>query len=145
MPALSYSKKNIEVYNFKDKIILNSKKHTIRRYGPGLIKRPFRVGDTLMHYKNWRKKNPPPFKFHENKCLWVTDIEMKIEEGIFGYVFNVYINKKKIESLLTLSEIAINDGFNLLDDFADFFIQAGLPFHGQIIGWTDDVNYEERE
>jgi hypothetical protein len=139
MPALSYSKKNIEVYNFKDKIILNLKKHTIRRYGPGLIKRPFRVGDTLYHYENWR--TPQVNKFHTNTCLWVAEIKIDYDEM---NNFRTWINEN---DLSMRNEIALirNDGFNQFRHFKNFFIQAGLPFHGQIIGWTDDVNYEERE
>jgi len=111
MPALSYSKVNIEQHDFKNKIIQGIKKHTIRRYGPGLTKRPFRIGDTLYHYENWR--TPQVNKFHENKCLYVADIEIKIINGLFSRVFKVLINDKEIESMLKLSELAINDGFRM--------------------------------
>lgn len=148
MPALSYSKKNIEKYDFENKILEGIKIHTIRRYGPGLTKRPFKVGDILYHYKNWR--TPQVKKIFENKCLWVADIEM---QGIrvcldkphrivrTGGYFDIFINERKIKDSLK-NILAVNDGFDSFADFQDFFIKAGLPFKGQIIGWKEGISYE---
>jgi len=135
MPALSYSKENIEKHDFKRKIIQGIKKHTIRRYGPGLTKRPFRIGDTLYHYERWR--TPQRNNFHTNKCLYVAEFWMISTIDNKGQIL---VNKKIIHGWDWYG-IAINDGFDNFQQFKDFFIKAGLPFHGQIIGWTEDINY----
>jgi len=145
MPAISYSKQNIQQHDFKNKILDGRKKHTIRRYGPGLTKRPFKIGDTLYHYENWR--TPQVNKFHENTCLYVADIEIKNERcnlaeshriiRNWGF-FDVFINEKEISNIY---ELAINDGFPDIENFQIFFIKSGLPFRGQIIGWVKKINY----
>ena len=133
MPALSYSKTNIEKYDFEKKILKGIKIHTIRRYGPGLTKRPFKIGDTLFHYKNWR--TPQVERICENKCLWVADICI-----ILSRTMIVGIDHKRL-NLNDYTKIAINDGFDEYKDFYYFFCKAGLPFYGQIIGWSEDINY----
>ena len=136
MPALSYSKQNIEKYDFENKILQGIKKHTIRKYR----KRLFQVGDTLYHYKNWR--TPQVTKICENICLYVANI--KIYETALGLskikIFLIKINDKKIYGK-DYSRLAINDGFDSYKQFKSFFIKAGLPFHGQIIGWVEGIEY----
>ena len=139
MPALSYSKENIEKYDFENKIINGIKKHTIRRYGPGLTKRPFRVGDTLYHYRNWR--TPQRFKFHVNKCLYVADFRFIYADDKKTKCI-IFINNKPLNPGWGLYSLSTNDGFENNQQFKNFFIKAGLPFHGQLIGWAEDINYE---
>ena len=135
MPALSYSKQNIQQYDFKNKILQRIKKHTIRRYR----KRPFKLNDILYQYENWR--TPQVNKFYEDNCLYVADIEIKrITEGSYDDIL-IYINNL----ILRFDQrklLAKNDGFDSYEDFKKYFIKSGLPFYGQIIGWTKDIDYE---
>lgn len=145
MPALSYSNKNIELYDFENKILNGIKIHTIRRYR----KRKFKIGDILYHYKNWRTSRVK--KIIENTCLYVADIEIQNERvnlasphrtiHEFGF-FDIFINDKEIKDYEGKNKLAINDGFDNLDDFKMCFINFGLPFYGQIIGWKEGINYE---
>lgn len=142
MPALSYSRQNIEKYDFENKILHGIKIHTIRRHR----KKPFKVGDTLYHYKNWRTRDVK--KICENICLYIADIEIrplrvatKNNRHIYQFgFFDVYINGRKIDLILN-NKLAKNDGFDSYENFKDFFIKAGLPFYGQIIGWKEGINY----
>ena len=132
MPVLSYSRENIEKYDFENKILKGIKKHTIRRYR----KRLFQVGDILYHYKNWR--TPQVKKICENKCLYVADIEIyKLQVNQTPLKFVRFKINKKIIWGTKLLDLAKNDGFSNYVDFVDFFIKVGLPFYGQIIGWGE--------
>jgi len=135
MPAISYSKQNIKNHDFKNKIIQGIKIHTIRRYR----KRPIKLGDILFHYENWR--SPKVEMFHANECLYLADIEIKIGICFKGEFYKIIVNNKEIKTLQKLSELAINDGFDNFQEFRDFFIKSGLPFHGQILGWKKGINY----
>jgi hypothetical protein len=135
MPAISYSKDNIKNHDFKNKILQGIKIHTIRRYR----KRPFKLGDTLYHFENFR--TPKVNKFHINKCLYLADIEIKIAICLKGTFYKIIINDKEIKKIQKLSELATNDGFDNFQEFRDFFIKSGLPFKGQIIGWKEGISY----
>lgn len=133
MPALSYSKFNIELFDFENKILDGRKIHTIRRYR----KRLFKIGDTLCHYKNWRTSQVQ--KICENICLYVADIYMCEDPN--NHYFRIYVNNKLLQEL-NRNILAKNDGFNFYKDFMSYFYKSGLPFHGQIIGWVEGINYD---
>jgi len=130
MPSISYSKENIKTHGFKNKIIQGMKIHTIRRYR----KRPFQIGDILFHYENWR--SPKVEMFYENKCLYLADFIFEF----IGDKGRIKVNDKIIFGWDWYG-IAINDGFDDFQQFKDYFIKSGLPFHGQIIGWKEGINY----
>ena len=90
MPTLSYSKENIEKHDFVNKILQGIKIHTIRRYR----KRPFKIDDILFHYENWR--SPKVEMFHANKCLYIADIKIFIDQ--MG-VFNIHVNNIDLNNL----------------------------------------------
>jgi len=133
MPALSYSKHNIEKNRFEYKILNGIKIHTIRKMRKKIIK----VGDTLYHYKNWR--TPQIKKICENICHYAKNIIIIITKTKFPYI-TIFIDGISINPL-QIYLLAKNDGFNNLSDFIDFFDQ-GSPFSGQIIGWKEGINYE---
>jgi hypothetical protein len=135
MPAISYSKQNIKNHDFKNKILNGIKIHTIRQHR----KRPFKIGDILFHYENWR--SPEVEMFHTNKCLYLEDIKItKCREGC-RVVLWILIGNFYIISEDELNTLAINDGFDNYEDFKNYFIKSGLPFKGQIIGWKEGINY----
>lgn len=140
MPAISYSKQNIELYHFDKKILQEIKIHTIRRYR----KRPFKLDDILYQYAMQRNKNG--YKITENICLYVADIKIILNDILFkNYDIKeicVFINNKKIMSQEKLNKLAKNDGFDYYSEFRDYFIKSGLPFRGQIIGWKEGISYE---
>lgn len=134
MPAISYSKENIEKYNFANKILEGIKIHTIRRYRKKWI---FTVGDHLVQYA--RQRSPVGFKIIENKCLYVADIKIELLapniKELWIEINGVFLNFHLSESL------AKNDGFENYEDFQIYFIKSGLPFYGQIIGWKEGIDY----
>lgn len=130
MPAISYLKENIEKHDFANKILQGIKIHTIRKIRKNWI---FKINDRLVHYA--MQRNPKGFKIIENKCLYVADIEI-----IDSIYLRVFINKKEIRQS-EINKLAINDGFDNYEEFKDYFTNSGLPFHGQIIGWKEGINY----
>jgi len=135
MPTISYSKQNIKNHDFKNKILQGIKIHIIRRYR----ERPFKLGDILFHYENWRSSEVE--MFYVNKCLYIADIEIKIAICLKGTFYKITINDKEIKTIQKLSELATNDGFDNFQEFRDYFIKSSLPFKGQIIGWKEGINY----
>lgn len=130
MPAISYCKQNIECYHFDEKILQGIKIHTIRKYR----KRPFKLGDRLIQYA--MQRSPQGYKITENICLYVADIIIFLNNGIFDLTIN-----DKFIRFIKMEQIAFNDGFNSFEDFKRYFIKSDLPFKGQIIGWKEGINY----
>jgi hypothetical protein len=132
MPALNYKEQ------FAPKILDGSKIHTIRR----MRKRPFKVGDRLYHFTGQRTKSCQ--RLRENICSYAYDI--KIEYTILGQFIGVMISlfNNDMQYILHtgfMKKIAINDGFKSYKEFERFFIDSGLPLHGQLIGWTKYPGY----
>lgn len=134
MPAISYSKKNVEKYNFTNKILEGSKKHTIRKYRKNWT---FKKGDRLVHYA--MQRSPKGYKIIENTCLYVADIFIDISSK--RKLLKIIINKKRLYGY-DLLQLAKNDGFNCFSDFKNYFKKSGLPFRGQIVGWVEGISYE---
>jgi hypothetical protein len=134
MPSLNYKKQ------FAPKILDGSKIHTIRR----MRKRPFKADDRLYHFTGQRIKGGC-IRLLENECVYVIDIFMKsIGLGLYKDIFiQIHLNDTEFIRIKydDRKKLAINDGFNNYEDFKQFFIDSGLPFHGQLIGWTEYPGY----
>lgn len=107
--------------NFEEKIKKGIKLHTIRwddkdRWKEGR-KIHFATGARTSKYNC----------FKEGVCTGTQKIEISIRR--------VFIDGKLL-TLETLEELAINDGFDSLDDFWWWFDQYS-PFEGKIIHWSN--------
>ena len=109
---------------FKEKIISGEKIHTIRldphnRWKPGM-KIHFA---TDIRTKNYNQ-------FFEGECKSVRKIEiLHLHNTIL-----VFIDEEKILLTDMLTQLALNDGFNSVEDFFKWF---NKDFTGKIIHWTD--------
>jgi hypothetical protein len=126
-----------ETRNYKKKVsldfldslcptVIETKHHTIRSGSR------FKVGEKFSP-RCWSGK-----PYHSKQITFAPDIEIvkiwEIEIDIEG-VF--YINGKYID--VTSSNIPKNDGLSV-DDFLEWF-PVGEPFKGQIICWSNEVEY----
>ncbi len=105
---------------------INQKHHTIRSGNR------FKVGDKFSP-RVWSVKPYCSKQFQiatdiEIVKIWAFEIDI---EGVF------YINGKYID--VTSSNIPKNDGLSV-DDFLEWF-PVGKPFKGQIICWSNEVEY----
>lgn len=118
--------KNVET-NFRQKILLGIKIHTIRE------DKPNRWNDTRMIQFVTRGKNFSCEKFAEMPCTGIQKIQIKISE--FAPCFNeILIDGKEIFDFKTLTELAQNDGFENFEKFRNWF---NIDFEGKIIHWTN--------
>ena len=133
MPALSFMKQ------FVNKILSGEKIHTIRRQR----KYPIKLNDRLVLYTGMRIKNKCTY-IAEKTALYVANFEfdlIKVNQTNLKRG-RIKINNKIMKGW-SLLQLAKNDGFDNFQDFKNFFIKSGLPFIGQIIGWSEDINYNE--
>ena len=124
-------------YEFKDNIDRNPKIHTIREDR----KNRWKEGKNIDFFINSRTENM--FRFapkiavistQELKINWFSDkrdLAPCKAGGIYNYV-EVIIDGKRLE-IKDVEQLAINDGFDSVEDFFDFFNQS---FKGKIIHWT---------
>ena len=110
---------------FKEKILDGTKIHSIRldpgnRWKPGL-KIHFATGV--------RTKNYHCFK--EGICVSVQKISIHYHKNTKHYFQDIYVDNKPIDIFRTA--LFINDGFNNLYDFHNFFNES---FSGTIVHWT---------
>jgi hypothetical protein len=110
---------------FEMPILKGTKKHTIREDKH----RRWRVGMAIQMACNVRTARYRCFK--ENVCRGLQQIFMSCENGMI----EVSIDGKYFYDLDTL---AVNDGFNDVDEFIKWFFPAGKgEYWGRIIHWTD--------
>ena len=128
MPALNYGKQ------FAPKILEGKKIHTIRR----MRKRPVRPGDNLFHFTGQRTKEC--IRLLENKCIYAKDISIVYFPNRMLEAVEIKIGEREIKDI---QKLAKNDGFDCFQDFINFFIASGLPFYGQLVGWTEYPGYGE--
>lgn len=122
MPALSYKKQ------FVLKVADGSKPHSIRAWR----KRPFRVGDTLMHYFGMRTKQCRKIRA-DTICTKARPIEIRVNAE--GWV--VVILAGKTLPMQTVQTLARRDGFRDASEFAQFFRDThGPDFSGQLVEWN---------
>ena len=109
--------------NFEEKIKKGIKLHTIRWDEKGRWK----VGNKIHFSTGARTGNYNCFK--EGKCTGTQQIEIRNR--------SVYIEGREL-SLTTdkIEWLAINDGFDCIEDFWAWFDQYS-PFSGKIIHWTE--------
>ena len=103
---------------------LKPKPHTIRQDK----KDRWKVGNKVHFYINARTKN----QFQFAPVLEVKSIQ-KIYINPFAEVCRVCVDGKWISNEV-LEQLAINDGFNSIDDFFQYFNNY---FTGKLIHWTD--------
>jgi hypothetical protein len=124
---------------FKDRIKANIKIHTIRTDRTERWKK-----GQIIHF--WRgnprntKANPKPHQFHESACRSVQDIQMSWECDEMGERnIVVKVDNRKL-SPSECQILAVNDGFDNLDQMIDWFDQQTQPditsFRGRLIHWT---------
>jgi hypothetical protein len=108
---------------------MKPKKHTIRKDE----KDRWKVGNDIHFVINNRTKN----RFQFAPIIKVQSIQ-KIEMVIRGVKnerpINVYIDDEIIGLGNGLEQLALNDGFDSLEDFYDYFKDG---FKGKLIHWTD--------
>ena len=118
---------------FPDKIMAGTKKHTIREDVPNrwqsLMKIHMGTGVRTKHYKC----------FKEAVCTGVQKIKITHGHGqVFVSIDDVffYNSTERTGSVMDLKmlELAMNDGFNSVEEFFDWF---RFDFEGKIIHWTD--------
>ena len=108
---------------------MKPKKHTIRKDE----KDRWKVGNDIHFVINNRTKNR--FQFAPiTKVKSIQKIEIVIRGVKNERPINVYIDGKIIGLGNGLEELAINDGFDSLDEFYDYFKDG---FVGKLIHWTD--------
>lgn len=73
-------------------------------------------------------------KFAEMPCLGIQTIEISY---IMGRFQALYVDGKKLTHL-QIRELAINDGFESMEDF---FLWFNESFKGKIIHWTNHIRY----
>ena len=114
----------------------NLKQHTIREDSKNKWKQGNKIHFVINNRTKKRFQFAPVFK-----CVSIQEI--KIEEKIMttydcaklnsGRVFTVQIDNKYL-SYYRISELAINDGFDSVEAFFEYF---NKDFKGKIIHWTD--------
>ena len=122
---------------FKNKILDGSKIHTIREKGDR-----WKIKNHIHFATGVRTKNYECF--HEGVCQGLQDITINWDdfdtEKEYKYNVGVWLVGPKISidgrilSEKEVHELSINDGFNDLFEFFEFFVEN---FKGKLIHWTD--------
>lgn len=119
MPALNFQKQ------FADAVESGSKHQTIRLPRK---RHPIYVGCRLVLYTGQRTKYCK--KLGETVCKSVERIVIESR-----YPLGIFVGVNQL-SYKQARELAWKDGFNLIDDFINFFkLRYGLPFQGVLIKW----------
>ncbi len=120
MPAIGYQTR------FVADVKSGKKRQTIRP----MRKRPFRIGDTLYHYADWRR--PTCKKIRTDKCRMVVDISiLRLPDSCDIIVIGG-------RTLLEAEALAFAraDGFETVDDLMAWFLATKHgSFYGQVILW----------
>jgi len=115
--------------NINDFFVLNPKLHTIRKDE----KDRWKVGNDIHFVINNRTKDR--FQFAPiTKVKSIQKIEMVIRGIKNERPINVYVDGQIIGLGNGLEELALNDGFDSLEEFYNYFKDG---FKGKIIHWTD--------
>jgi hypothetical protein len=120
---------------FKERILSNDKKHTIRTDRSERWKKGHKIHFWRGNPRN-TKATPKPHEFHLLHCTGVQKIEM-----IFGEGEEFKVDVSVDNRLLTPSEVAvlaINDGFDTTAEMLLWFQDniEGNSFKGRLIHWT---------
>lgn len=118
----------------------SQKHHTIRAGNR------FKVGDKFSPRVWGNDVNPKSGRsgpYHSKQIIIAPCIEVK---KVFDFVIDMlsgeYLMNGKTIPIETLRQIAINDGFENLDEFELWFdLKRGEGFIGQIICWNENINY----
>ncbi len=118
--------------NFEDKIKRGEKIHTIRLDN----KNRWKKGMKIQQANGVRTKYYNCFQ--EDVCTGIQTIKIKHPKSSMSllntyYSIKVYIDDVQLGTI-GIRELAINDGFNCMKDFLDWFNE---DFEGKIIHWTD--------
>ena len=107
-------------------VSVKPKRHTIRRDS----KKRWKLGNLIHFYIDTR--SPLQYLFAPViDCISTQKIEIIYNRG----KIRVYINERQLPlSPSKVEELAINDGFDSVDDFFEWFNE---DFTGKIIHWTD--------
>jgi len=116
------------------------KKHTVRagyRFNAGDIFSP-RVWGTDINPKSGRIG-----PYHSKQIIIAPDMAVKkVWDFCIDPLGGEYQSNGNQIPIDVLTQIALNDGFDNLDDFELWFnIKRGHGFRGQIICWDDNINY----
>jgi len=133
--------------DFEKKILNGTKRHTIRKAG----KRNFREGMMLQLSHGVRTKHY--YCFLETECSQVQTIVFKSWNAIHpelakwgasyyeydsGFI-TIELDYKKYLTLPEMESLAINDGFDNLEDFFKWFdVKKGEHFIGELIHWKHE-------
>lgn len=110
----------------KEPIPINAKLHTIRRDEHNRWK------EGMMIHPVVNNRTPERFQFApEFKCTGVQEIEIFVRKEI--RLYGVRVDGKELNDA-TCKELAVNDGFDGLETFLEYF---GPDFKGKLIHWTD--------
>lgn len=111
MPAYNFQKR------FVPKILDGSKPHTIRKRR----KRPTKVGDMLYLKTGMRTKQC--FEIAQAVCVKIEPIVIHVVDKRIEYVVRRDKNSRWYAELsrIQIQELALKDGFEMLDDFFNFF------------------------
>lgn len=118
-----------EPTNFVDKIKDGKKIHTIRTPRKGNTE--WREGMDI-HFATG-VRTPDYNEFATGVCTGVQDIEIKNHSGPIGKTLLIYVDGWMLPKE-TAEELAINDGFDSLEQFFKWFDE---DFEGRLIHWTD--------
>lgn len=113
---------------FRDKILTGIKKHTIR------AGKRWKVGEWIS-FRTWsgRARKSSQVEFHQAQVKKIFDIDIyeTLEVFIDGKFYCNYSSE-------LIKALAGNDGLDEMD-FKCWFMD--LPFSGQVICWSDNIDY----
>jgi len=124
MPALNFKAQ------WADKVELGEKPHSIRAWR----KRPFKVGDRVYLYTGMRTKACR--KLGESDCIDALPITIRRVQGVCTAV----IVDGDLLSKYQAIQLARADGFDDLEEFAEFFLPDNGTFYGQLIKWSVPIS-----
>jgi hypothetical protein len=128
---LSYSKEK-----FKSLILTREKHHSIREDEWKRWKPDMKIHQWFRNPRLKGKVTPDPHQFGEDTCKGVEEITI-VRTGDMDHQLSVNVGGKEL-TLLEITKLAKNDGFEGLKDFRLWFIPKKSPrYIGRIIHWTD--------
>ncbi len=113
--------------DFVPAVIAGTKPHTIR------LRERWRVGMSIQFYQHARQKTMAKFR-PDAVALVVQEISIRVPRK--GAQPVIIVDKRTLTPL-ECQELSRRDGFEDFKELLDWFAaHGGLPFNGQLIGWT---------
>lgn len=131
MPALSYKAR------FVDLVASGHKPHSIRAWR----KRPFKVGDVLMHYTAMRTKACRKIR-PDTLCTAAVPIKInaRLRQVTIGAEGSRFYKRGRLNDS-SLIALGVLDGFDNINEFFQFFAEThGVVFTGQLVEWNPSTN-----